>query len=180
MEVPGARNTINEKFILFMGRHVKYKNIHTLFKIFNKISKVHPDIYLYTIGIHPDNDYFKKLLKLSHNINNNKIKMIGYSEKANDYLASCSAYVNASLWEGQDLPVIEAQMLGRPAITFDNCSHPETNLSGYLAKNEEEFSQLISRAIGKKIDPGPIIEKFSMDKMVRDFETIVRKKLNQG
>ena len=71
-------------------------------------------------------------------------------------------------------------MLGKPAVTFDNCSHPETNLSGYLAKNETEFAKLIAGALDTNTDPRPVIEKFSMDNMVKDFESIIFNKLNEG
>jgi glycosyltransferase involved in cell wall biosynthesis len=111
---------------------------------------------------------------------NKKIKILGYVENVYTYLYSCRAYVNASLWEGQDLPVIEAQMLGRPTVTFDNCSHPETNFSGFLAKDEKDFARLIARAIDITVDPRPVIEKFSMDNMVKVFERTIRRKLNEG
>lgn len=177
MEVPLRPEKLDGNFILFVGRHMRYKNIHSLFEIFETFSKSHPDVYLYTIGLHTDPGYVRDLVKLSKNKN---IKILGYVENVYDYLYTCRAYVNASLWEGQDLPVIEAQMLGRPAVTFDNCSHPDTNLSGFLAKDENEFADLIGRAINTTVDPRPVIEKFSMEKMVKNFESIVRTKLNKG
>jgi glycosyltransferase involved in cell wall biosynthesis len=177
MEVPESSGKLDGNFILFVGRHMRYKNIHALFRIFDAFSKNYPDVYLYTIGIQPDTNYASELAKLSKN---KKIKILGYVENVYTYLYSCRAYVNASLWEGQDLPVIEAQMLGRPAVTFDNCSHPETNFSGFLAKDEKDFARLIARAIEITVDPRPVIEKFSMDNMVKDFERIIRRKLNEG
>ncbi|MCZ7356122.1 MAG: glycosyltransferase family 4 protein [Candidatus Methanoperedens sp.] len=177
LNVPGPQRKIDGNFILYVGRHMRYKNIHTLFKIFDAFSKDHPDVYLYTIGIQPDPDYYEELLCLSKN---KKIKMMGYVENVYDYIYTCRAYVNASLWEGQDLPVIESQMLGRPAITYNNCSHPETNFSGYLAKNENHFAELIASALDTKVDPRPVIEKFSMDSMVNNFEKLISRKLNEG
>jgi len=177
LKVPEPAGKMEGNYILFVGRHIRYKNIHTLIKIFDKFSREHPDVYLYTIGIHPDADYYRKLLQLS---SDKKIKILGYVENVYNYLYTCRAYVNASLWEGQDLPVIEAQMLGRPAVTFDNCSHPETNFSGFLAKDEKDFARLIAMAIDTTVDPRPVIEKFSMENMVKDFERIIRRKLNEG
>ncbi|HEY9204685.1 MAG TPA: glycosyltransferase family 4 protein [Candidatus Methanoperedens sp.] len=177
MDIPESYTKLEGNFILFVGRHMRYKNIHSLFNIFDTFSKNYSDVYLYTIGILPDPAYYNMLLKLSKNRN---IKIMGYVENVYDYIYTCRAYVNASLWEGQDLPVIEAQMLGKPAVTFNNCSHPETNLSGYLAKNEKEFAQLIARALDTNADPRPVIEKFSMDNMVKDFERIIFNKLNEG
>lgn len=177
MEVPATSGKLDENFILFVGRHMRYKNIHALIRIFDEFSKNHPDVYLYTIGIQPDPSYASELVKLSKH---KKIKILGYVDNVYNYLHSCRAYVNASLWEGQDLPVIEAQMLGRPAVTFDNCSHPETNFSGFLAKDEKDFASLIAKAIDTTVDPGPVIEKFSMENMVKDFEKNIRRKLNEG
>jgi len=173
MEVPASPTKLEGNFILFVGRHMRYKNIHSLFRIFDAFSKSHPDVFLYTIGIHTDPGYVSELVKLSKN---KKIKILGYVENVYDHLYTCRAYVNASLWEGQDLPVIEAQMLGRSAVTFDNCSHQETNLSGFLAKDENDFAELIGRAMDTTVDPRPVIEKFSMENMVKNFESIIRSK----
>jgi glycosyltransferase involved in cell wall biosynthesis len=177
MDIPELPGKLEGNFILFVGRHMRYKNIHSLFKIFDAFSKSYPDVYLYTVGIQPDSGYVRELVNLSRN---KKIKIMGYVENIYDYIYTCRAYVNASLWEGQDLPVIESQMLGRPAVTFDNCSHPETNFSGFLAKDEKDFAKLIARAIDTKVDPRPVIEKFSIENMVKDFEKIIRRKLNEG
>lgn len=42
-----------------------------------------------------------------------------------DFLRGLDVFVSSSLWEGCNLPLIEAQALGTPAMAFDTGAHPE-------------------------------------------------------
>jgi len=42
-----------------------------------------------------------------------------------EYLQSLDVFVSPSLWEGFNLPLVEAQTVGTPAIAFDVGAHPE-------------------------------------------------------
>ena len=53
------------------------------------------------------------------------------------YYAACDLYVTASLWEGFNLPVAEAQACGKRAVAFDVCSHPEVVKNGILVKEND-------------------------------------------
>lgn len=46
------------------------------------------------------------------------------SELISSYLA-CDVFISFSKWEGFNLPVVEAQYFGKPAIALDRCSHRE-------------------------------------------------------
>ena len=48
-----------------------------------------------------------------------------------------------------------------------------------IAKDEKDFTRLIARAIDINVDPRPVIEKFSLENMVKDFERIIHRKLNE-
>jgi glycosyltransferase involved in cell wall biosynthesis len=51
---------------------------------------------------------------------------VGVSDaERNRWLRSCHAVVSPSLWEGFNLPLVEAQALGTVALAFDTGSHPE-------------------------------------------------------
>jgi glycosyltransferase involved in cell wall biosynthesis len=59
-----------------------------------------------------------------------------------EYLRSLDVFVSPSLWEGFNLPLIEAQTLGVPSLAFDTGAHPEVcplifssvvEMAGYLA-----------------------------------------------
>ena len=46
-------------------------------------------------------------------------------QQRNDWLRSCHLILSPSLWEGFNLPLVEAQALGTMAVAFDTGAHPE-------------------------------------------------------
>ena len=50
------------------------------------------------------------------------------------YYAACDVYATASIWEGFDMPVAEAQNCGKPVVAFDVGPHREVIKSGKLGK----------------------------------------------
>ena len=45
--------------------------------------------------------------------------------------------MTASLWEGFNLPVAEAQACGKKVVAFDVCSHPEVVKNGLLIEKDD-------------------------------------------
>ncbi len=58
------------------------------------------------------------------------------------FIESLDAFVSPSLWEGCNLPIIEAQALGCPAISFDTGAHPE--FGAFVCGSVEEAGRLLS------------------------------------
>ncbi len=46
-------------------------------------------------------------------------------EERSTYLRTLDVFVSPSLWEGMNLPLVEAQALGTPGLAFDTGAHPE-------------------------------------------------------
>ena len=46
-------------------------------------------------------------------------------------------YVTASLWEGFNLPIAEAQACGKKVVAFGIGSHPEVVKNGILIKKDD-------------------------------------------
>ena len=164
-----------EKYILFVGRHTPYKGVHTLMEIFGDVKKeMGEDVHLVTIG-NPEGKYKEYLEALAAKVGN--VHMLGYVPDVWGYYAGATVYATCSGWEGQDRPVIEAQYMGKPAVTFNNCSHPEVVLHGTLANDREEFKEaLIKHLMNEKPDlssRNKVIERFSMDRMAKEFTNIV-------
>jgi len=67
--------------------------------------------------------------------------------------------------------------MGKPAVTFNNCSHPEVVFYGSLANNKEEFTEaLIKHLSGDYSNMSvrrKVVEEFSTGSMVKNFMGIV-------
>jgi 1,2-diacylglycerol 3-alpha-glucosyltransferase len=136
-------------YALFIGRASPHKGTHLLIKAFGRLDWPIP---LVIAGGHPVGDYAEELKKMGGNvIFAGKIP----NDELDDLLQNCSMYVTASLWEGLNLPLLEAQACGKPVIAFDHCSHPEVvrkNETGYLVKplDLNEFASKINILIKDK------------------------------
>ena len=79
--------------------------------------------------------YYGKLKEMAN-------KNVVFKDSINDkelpnYYAACNLYVTASLWEGFNLPVAEAQACGKKVVAFNVCSHPEVVKDGILVKKDD-------------------------------------------
>ena len=69
------------------------------------------------------------------------------------YYAASNIYVTASLWEGFDLPIVEAQACAKPVVAFDIGPHKEViDENGVLIEklNIEKFADACVNKILEK------------------------------
>lgn len=145
--IPKWKNEIRKRYnigespvLLFVGRISPHKGIHLLIEAFNLARKENSNIKLIIVGKPTFDRYMGKLNSLS----NDSIIFTGYvsDEDLPKYYASCNIYVTASLWEGFDLPVVEAQQYGKPVVAFDIGPHKEVVKNGILTKVDiSEFAR---------------------------------------
>lgn len=128
-------NLKNNKILLFVGRLSPHKGIQLLLKSFNIINKKIPNARLLIIGKPTFEKYHKKLKKLA----NKNVIFAGFVDDGElpYYYAACNIYVTTSLWEGFNLPAKEAQIMNKPVIAFNCCSHPEIVKKGILVKEND-------------------------------------------
>jgi len=125
------------RLLFFIGRLSPHKNIHALIRIFDIVSRKMPKSKLLIIGKPTFSRYYKML---RNNANKNVIFIESVSEEELPYYyAACDLYVTASLWEGFNLPIAEAQACGKKVVAFDICSHPEVVKNGILVKKDDKF-----------------------------------------
>ncbi len=160
------------KYILFVGKHRQYKGVHELIDIFAELKKeIKEPISLVTIGS-PEVPWYGRLLKQKAEAVGD-VHLLGYVPDVWPYYAGCSAFATCSAWEGQDRPVIEAQYMGKPAVAFNNCSHPEVVLHGTLANDRLEFKDALGRYLREDHTDlaarSAVVERFSTKAMVRRF-----------
>lgn len=129
----GIKN--NEKLLFFIGRLSPHKNIHTLLEIFNIVNEEMPNTILLIAGKPTFKSYYNELKQKAN-------KNVIFREDVKDkelpnYYAACDLYVTASLWEGFNLPLAEAQAVGKKVVAFNVCSHPEVVKNGILVKKDD-------------------------------------------
>ncbi len=171
------------RYVLYVGVHRPYKGVHELMEIFGEVKNELGDgVHLVTIGKKDDKGYYEGLKALAGKIGN--IHMLGYVPDVWAYYAGATVYANCSRWEGEDRPVLEAQYMGKPAVTYDNCSHPEVVFYGSLAKDRRAFKQaLVEHLSSARSDPAvrrKVADEFSIKSMVKRFVGIVKKYESRG
>ena len=141
-----------EPLILFVGRIIPYKGIHLLIDAFKMVTKKIPNAKLIIVGKHCDKIYSKKLMKM------NDEQMIFFAENVSDeelpfYYAASDVYATCSLFEGFNLPLIEAQACGKPVVAFDIGPHKEIVKRGFLVKegDTKEFSDKLVEILMRKV-----------------------------
>lgn len=128
----------NGPVFLYVGVLTFYKGLILLIKSFRKVIEAYPNAKLFLVG------------KMSHGFNLNDYLGEEYSKNVL-YFGSisdtelgflydaCDVYVTASTWEGFNLPVVEAQMLGKPVVAFDIGAHKEVVKNGETGILVESF-----------------------------------------
>jgi glycosyltransferase involved in cell wall biosynthesis len=146
--VSGRKNEKNnyQKFtqptILYLGRIKKYKRVDMLIRIMPEILKKVPRAHLLIAGWGTEAGSIADLSMRS--MIRRKVKIIGpVSEGEKRELLSRSwVFVNPSIGEGWGISIIESNLYGTPAISFDVAGLSESiqnNKTGFLVKNKKEL-----------------------------------------
>lgn len=105
-------NLRSASVILFVGQILPHEGVHLLIKAFTLVRQQIPHARLVIVGKHPHRKYSEKLRQTSDNsaifAGNVSDEDIPY------YYGACDVYATASLWEGFNLPLAEAQACGKP------------------------------------------------------------------
>jgi glycosyltransferase involved in cell wall biosynthesis len=128
-------SSIREKYgladgpvVLYVGRISPHKGIHLLIQAFLEVQKQVPAARLLITGKHTFANYSRRLKLMS----DSSVIFAGYvpDEDIPSYYAACSVYATATLWEGFNLPLAEAQACGKPVVAFNLGPHPEVVIDG--------------------------------------------------
>jgi glycosyltransferase involved in cell wall biosynthesis len=178
--------------IIYLGRIKKYKRVDLLIRIMPEILKVVPSAHLLIAGWGTEASAVTDMSMRS--ITRRKVKIIGpVSEtEKKDLLSRSWVFVNPSIGEGWGISVIEANLYGTPAISFNVAGLSESiqnNKTGFLVKSEKELAKKICLLLGdgkKREYLGKNAKKwadsFSWDKAAQQsitlLESIRRKEKN--
>lgn len=136
--------------ILYLGRIKRYKRVDLLVNIFEKIVKKVPKARLLIAGWGTEASNVTDLVMKSPL--RRKITLLGPVSDAEKktLLAKSWLFVNPSIGEGWSIAVIEANLHGTPAVSFDVSGLAESirnDKTGLLAKDEEDFVKKICEVI---------------------------------
>lgn len=139
--------------ILYLGRIKKYKRVDLLFKIFPKILEKVPQAHLIIAGWGTEAAHLADLIMTSPF--RKKISLVGpvSEEEKNNLLSKSWIFVNPSIGEGWSIAVIEANLHGTPAVSFDVSGLAESiqdGKTGLLAKDEEDLINKICSVLNNK------------------------------
>ena len=160
----------SEPLVLYVGRISPHKGIHLLIEAFLEVQKQIQGIKLLIAGKHTFADYSRRLKSMS----NSSVVFAGYvpDDEIPAYYAACSVYATATLWEGFDLPLAEAQACGRPVVAFNLGPHPEVVIegkTGYLTPPRDVNA--MARAIQSLLT-----DDITRERMGRDAAEFIREK----
>ena len=132
-----------EPVLLYVGRISPHKGIHILLKAFSLVKETVSDAKLIIVGKPTFKRYF---LDLQHKAPTGVI-FAGFVPDGElpPHYAACDVYVTCSLWEGFDIPIVEASCCGKPSVAFDVGSHPEVLKNGKLVRkgDVEGFAEAV-------------------------------------
>lgn len=132
----------SDPIILFVGRLIYHKGVDLLIKAFKIVKQKIPDSKLIIVGSPQAKDYLVELHKLA---DSSSIIFAGFvpDDELPYYYAACDVYATCSLYEGFNLPIVEAQGYGKPVVAFDIGPHKEVVKVGHLVEliNIEEFAK---------------------------------------
>ncbi len=172
-----------EKFILFSGRVLPYKNLERLFSAFQKVA---PKGICLVIAGDASSPYMEELKRSVAPFVDNKIKFIGYVNK--DIMPSImkKALVLVEPSHVNDFPetIIEAQSLGIPVIASDIEAHKNVCKDSVLyfsSISEKEISDSIETVLSDTATKNSLIkagkinaEKYSWDNVAAMYRDLYK------
>jgi 1,2-diacylglycerol 3-alpha-glucosyltransferase len=138
--------------VLCVGQLIPSKGIHILIEAFKLVKKEIPDAMLLILG----QPVFPGYLKTLHNLADESVVFARdvSDEDLPSYYAACDIYATATMWEGFNIPLVEAQACGKPVVAFKTGPHPEIvgdGTTGFLVE-EGNTAQMASRIIQLIVD----------------------------
>lgn len=177
-------NSKPEDFFIHYGRIIQPKGTHHAIEACKRA-----EVRLKIVGPHYEghgNDHYWSQ-KVEPQIDNKLITYEGYittQRKKNELLGNAKALLFPITWdEPFGLVIIEANACGTPVIAFDRGSVSEIikdGVNGFVVKNVKEMVEAIKRieTIDRSKCREYVMQKFSIEKMVKGYENVYQSVIN--
>lgn len=142
----------HEPIIFYVGRISPHKAVHELITAFLAVRKAIPGAHLIIAGKPTFPSYQRYLEKIA----DEHVHFVGFvsDDELPLYYAAANIYATATHWEGFDLPIAEAQAVGRPVVAYDVGPHKEIiDASGVLVPigDVQAFAQGIEKVLARSV-----------------------------
>ena len=146
------KHGLKKPVLLYVGRLSPHKGVHLLLEAFRLIRQKIPAATLVVVGKHTFQKYSEQLQETASVIGGVAFAGFVPDEELPAYYGACDAYVTCSMWEGFDIPIVEANAVGKPAVAFDVGSHREVLKKGILVKagDVNEFAASVFKVLKKR------------------------------
>ncbi len=143
---------IKEKYILYVGRLEKEKNVPGIISVFNKIK----DEYNVNLLILGDGSLYNSILTQVKMMNlKDRVKLLGYIDNPYKYMANAECIILFSDYEGSPNVIIEAQYCGAPVVSskfggvYDIISNGRNGLLVDI-KDQDELTKAVKSLLSNK------------------------------
>lgn len=190
--IPKKLAPLKEKRLISVGRLSKEKGPEDLVKIFNLLSKKHPDWHLDIIGDGEEREKIELYIK-NHKLEE-KITLHGFQNKdyIDKYLHKSSLYIMTSLTESFGIVLLEAMSHGIPCVAFSSAEGAReiitSGKNGYLIKNRNYSAMIkkiedimkkddVRKQLGKEARKS--IKKYTKEVVQEDWYSLLEKKVER-
>jgi len=156
-------------------RHAPYKNLSELIHIWQSLKANGLRVRLALVGLGSPEDVDWLRSEGADPLSNLP------PEDMPAFYSALDIYASPSLWEGFNLPLVEAAWFGVPAVAFNVAAHPETTAS-YLAHSAVDMHTYIARLAGDKAMRARLgdearhkAQHFTWDATYREFHDLLEK-----
>lgn len=190
--IPKKLAPLKEMRLISVGRLSKEKAPEDLVKIFNSLSKKHPDWHLDIIGDGEEREKIELYIK-NHKLEE-KITLHGFQNKdyIDKYLHKSSLYIMTSLTESFGIVLLEAMSHGIPCVAFSSAEGAReiitSGKNGYLIKNRNYSAMIkkiedimkkddVRKQLGKEARKS--IKKYTKEVVQEDWYSLLEKKVER-
>lgn len=171
------------KNVVAIGNLSYRKGFDNLLKVFSYLKN--ENIFLYIIG---EGDDKEKLIELKDSLQIKNVKFLGKITNPYPYLKNADLFILSSRYEGFPNVLLEAGATGKFSLA-NNCKGGineiiEENVNGRIISIEDHknFAEEIKITLNKKYDKNriknSIINRFSKDKIIHQYEKILEANKN--
>lgn len=151
-----------ENYILSVGRLEKQKNYEALLRIFSKVLKEFPELWLVLVG---EGSQRAELEELARRLQiSQRVFFAGYQHNPWKYIKRAKLFILTSWYEAGPQVMLEAMYLGVPVISFDIPSVVEQSAGGSCAilvpaYDEDRMARTIVKVLKEGYYPSELLEK---------------------